>query len=138
MSEIIASGTDRTEEPDAFAYVVDWKAEQYCMHFSAYMIMSMPLAGRPGGPSFRKKGSDSMGDWTENIAEAQPDIEGWIKWDGCSDITFRDSHFCGAHSFIQHIRLMAWIVNKAASVIPGWSEDGDTIKLDVSVVRGRP
>ncbi len=133
--EIVASGVDRTEGPRDFAYEVAWEAEQYCMRFKAYLICSIPLEGHPGGPSFRRKGSDWM-DWTENHAEAQPAVDGWIKWDGCSDITFDDTHLCGASSFVQYIRMMAWIHAKAAAVIPHW--DDDTIRLDVDVIEGKP
>ncbi len=137
MSEVIASGTDRIGGPRDFSYVVDWKAEDWCMHFGAYLICAMPCDGDAGGPSFQRRGGGSM-DWTEDISEAEPSLNGWIKSDGCSDIEFEvdGTHFCGATSFIDHIKLMAWIHNKAAEVIPRWSDD--RIKLDVSVVRGKP
>lgn len=49
----------------------------------------------------------------ENLAEAGPIIEGWIKWDGCSNWEFQKSiHFCRMERASQLAelfkRLYAW------------------------------
>lgn len=134
MSEVIASGTDRTEGPEDFGYVVVWQLD-FHFNFKAYPIVSLDKDpdGRFTIP-IMPCGEDGE---TIDPAEAAPSLTGFIKWDGCSEISFEEApHWCGAHSWVQHIRLMAWLLNKAAAVHPNWWDD--TIKLDVSVVRGKP
>jgi len=137
VSEIVASGVDRTEGPREFGYVVVWTADAYRFHFTAFAIMSLreaPDTGLYTVPSMRS----SVHGETEDPAQAAPSLGGFIKWDGCSEIEFHDSpHWCGAHYFVQHIRLMAWLLNKAAETLhANWFDD--TIRLDVAVVEGKP
>lgn len=33
---------------------------------------------------------------TENLDEAWPETEGSVKWDGCTEIYFKQQHFCSA------------------------------------------
>ena len=133
MSVTVASGTDRTEGLGEFGYVVVWQLD-FHFTFKAYPIVSLhkdPATGLFTIP-LMPRGEDGE---TTDPAEAAPSLSGFIKWDGCSEVSFEDDpHWCGAHSWAQHIRLMAWLLNKAASVHSNWWDD--TIKLDVSVIRG--
>ena len=52
---------------------------------------------------YERKGATSSLDTTYDLGEAQRVFEGFIKWDGCSDLTIYpdedgNNHFCGAQS----------------------------------------
>ena len=91
--------------------IVDYRKS--CIDFSVYEIF-----GHQEGKSksvydikiYERKGSKSSEDTTTIIEEAQTYIEGTIKWDACSHVTFGDEdgyiHICGGRSWRQHIELM--------------------------------
>lgn len=133
MSEIIASGTDRTRGNDG-GHVVVWSATAYVFTFSAYEVIGtecyepydplLPLAGATGPEE------------TDDPAQARAALSGIIKWDGCSEFTFEENHhWCEAWDYAAFMILLAWLHNKAATIIPSWYSD--KINLDVSVVRGK-
>lgn len=135
MSEVIASGTDRTRPEDVGGHLVVWSATAYVFTFSAYEIVGV-VCDEPNDILLPLAGALSHEDTTDP-AKARVALEGFIKWDGCSEFTFEaDHHWCEAWDYAAFIILLAWLHNKAKDVIPSWY--GDEIKLDVSVVRGKP
>lgn len=44
---------------------------------------------------------------TENIDEAWPETEGSVKWDGCTEIYFKQQHFCSAGDLKEFCEILA-------------------------------
>lgn len=59
-------------------------------------------------------------------------LEGYIKWDGYCELNQGCPHWCGAHSFGNHILLLQHIHQKAAELI-SHSDFGDDWQLDIEV-----
>ncbi len=68
------------------------------LDFKAYRVISHILNpdGSKGPGEFHLKGSAFDADSTPDVALADVDLDGFVKWDGCCEMT-RDErpHFCG-------------------------------------------
>lgn len=66
----------------------------YWLNFTVYEIPSHEMPGNI--PSYNKKGYTGAGEYVEKIEDAEVFIQGFLKWDGCTEWEFIDaSHFCG-------------------------------------------
>jgi len=61
------------------------------LNFTAYEIVAVSDQSM-----YNKKGYTGSGEWVEKIEEAEVFIQGYLKWDGCTEWEFVDArHFCG-------------------------------------------
>lgn len=101
------------------------KDEKYYIDFKAYKVVGI-ITGDKEIPIFERIGSTGSGDETEKIEEAQPYIDGTIKWDSCAHFTFGEQgyiHFCGYYTFKEHIELIAYLYKRAFELM-GREPDG--------------
>lgn len=94
------------------------------LNFSVYEIVGRceDKNGEWTKPFYEKKGAKSSDDTTENLAEAQTLIHGYIKWDACSHIYFGDEegyiHVCGGESWFQLMEAIKRIWAIACEKLP--------------------
>lgn len=75
-----------------------------------------------GGKWFAKKGRRSSDDETDEPEKAEPTISGFVKWDGCSEMTLGRPHFCGAQDVADRAGVMVEL-HKLALLIPRVDRD---------------
>jgi hypothetical protein len=96
-------------------------ANECWMDFKAYEALGKdyePAANDPyGGAIFRRKGVRGSGNETENPDEAES-IDGFVKWDGCSEIETGRQHFCGRADVESFGKVLVAIHDLARDVIP--------------------
>jgi hypothetical protein len=84
-------------------YTVVYERDAAHVDFKAYSIVGHEagLLGLYDVPMYEKIGWQSSSDTTTNLEEAQTEINGTVKWDGCSHYHFGDKdgyiHVCGGH-----------------------------------------
>lgn len=68
--------------------------------------------------------------WTmdKKVAETELFLRGWIKWDGCSEITFGQDgdgliHFCGKSSYDDLGNVMREVWEMCSKKISVWNEE---------------
>lgn len=69
-----------------------------------------------GVPMFDRKGSKSSLNRTENLDEAEPAAEGFIKWDGCMQFTSGHQHFDNRADVDRYAEALHRIRDKAIAV----------------------
>ena len=75
-----------------------------------------------GFNTYVKVGSNGNGTTTINLEEAQRVLEGYIKWDGCSDFDFYpdhggNEHFCGKRHAVGLGKLLEFIYDEARIIM---------------------
>ena len=82
------------------------------------------ILGREGDtnkPLYWRKGSDSSEDNTSNFSDAERYVEGSVKWDGCSHVSFGDEngylHLCGRADFDKLAEVLTTIHERCGEII---------------------
>jgi hypothetical protein len=52
-------------------------------------------------------------DVTRNVDEAEVYLDGFIKWDGCTELDMGKPHWCGPDGYIAHIELLRYLYRRA-------------------------
>ena len=60
---------------------------------------------------------------TEDFAEADGYLSGYVKWDGCSEFALGQQHFCGPDDYIEHATLLRYIFFRAHELMGREPED---------------
>lgn len=72
---------------------------------------------------------DSVRGLTPHVYEAEPYLQGYVKWDGCAELDQGGPHWCGAKHFKRHMKLLEHVYKRAMELM-GRSEypwdDNDT------------
>ena len=104
---------------------------EYHMDFQAYECIGH-LAGDIWIPSYQKKNAHTWLVGTEDIEDAEPYIDGYIKWDGCIHWNFKPDddgyeHWCGRSHVKEELarlgRLFDRLYDAVNELLPSY--DGD-------------
>lgn len=112
------------EWPDLgpFGWVVHYDVQDHWLDFKAYEIASVEQSPNKGQRWFARKGATDGMDMTLDISDAEPDVDGFVKWDGCSEMSIGQPHFCGAHDVATLAKAMVDL-HKLALLIPRVDRD---------------
>ncbi len=116
--EVTTQAQQKTWEDIGFMAVAEPK-ESSC-DFKAYRVW---VHGDKLLPS--KKKADSLPDFAESLEDAHVYLDGFVKWDGCSNWTFAGElcpplHFCDKQEAVNIGELLARLYDWAAELIPNW------------------
>lgn len=98
-------------------FVIDWQVDdgKFVARFTAYRIINVD-----GGPQiFRME----TGAFTEDRQEAEPYLTGFVKWDGCMEVT-DGMHWCDREHMEEDFALLRHL-REAAFGLMGRADDGD-------------
>lgn len=100
-------------------YLILGEISETCVSFRCHECVAM----EDGSPRY----ASGVGPgWTGDPSQAEPCLEGFVRWDGCSNWTFhRDHetrHFCGRGDVEQYCGLLLRLYGLAARLIPDWDD----------------
>ncbi|HYF56921.1 MAG TPA: hypothetical protein VEA41_21910 [Salinarimonas sp.] len=85
--EDIVARTQRVVGGD-FGYVIDAETSSHWMDFRVFSIVGRSSMAPDSTPSFVRAEDNPHGNkMTDDLAKAQPMCSGFIKWDGCFQVT---------------------------------------------------
>jgi hypothetical protein len=58
---------------------------------------------------YERKGRRSSEDHAYTLDEAEPYLEGYVKWDGCTELDLGSFHWCGLEGYKKHCDLLQYI-----------------------------
>lgn len=106
---------EKTLEIGAFGWLVRYEHDDTWLDFKAYEVVSVQgltkLYGHDGPNAFAP--SPDL---------VQPDLEGYVKWDGCCEMTGPKPHFCGADDVANHATVMREL-HKLCLLLPSVDHD---------------
>lgn len=71
-------------------YVIRWAFEETPTHWVDFAVFSV-VGCDESGPMYPSPGAMSSMDTVSDIEEAAPTVEGFVKWDGCTQFSFPDA-----------------------------------------------
>ncbi len=101
---------DMPADKNGFRYVVRTRHTETWTDFEAF------------GPtyaddrSFERKGSGNGLDRVESLDDAEPQVTGYVKWDGCTEFSC-NPHFCGRGSVAAFAELLTQIHDLAGKLM---------------------
>lgn len=111
-----------------FGFRVVWRYRPHWADVRVYDITSRTVDGEP---LFDRDGRTSLPDPVDSIEEAEVYLDGFVKWDGCSELDQGNPHWCGAVGFGQHILLLEYIYKRAFQLMGGGPEEEFPLKIEI-------
>jgi hypothetical protein len=94
------------------------------MDFQLYRIESFEgLDEEKDPPGYWIKGATSNSVTTPDLDKAQESMEGYVKFDGCSQWNMGHEHLCGRHMLKQQSEAMSRVYDLAAKLMEHWEGD---------------
>jgi hypothetical protein len=118
-----------------FGFRLKWEIQSYWINVKAYEITSYDVDDY-SKIYFHTKNAPGYPDDTERIEDADIYLEGYVKWDGCSELQQgQQYHWCGVNGYKNHIALLNYIYNRAMELMSDadtdiggvWSEQPDYV-----------
>lgn len=96
-----------------FGFRVVWSYAEHWSDVVAYEITGYESSK----PLFNRKNWNSLPDPVESIDDAEPYLGGFIKWDGCAELSQGCPHWCGLNSFKKHCDLLKYLYCRARELM---------------------
>lgn len=90
---------------DEFGFRLRWEVQDHWADVRAYEVVAIGAEGK----LYQRKDSSFSPDPVESLDEAEVYLEGYIKWDGCSELDMGCPHWCGPGDWQKHIKLLEHI-----------------------------
>ena len=103
-------------DPDqsGFGFTVLWEYNEYHAHIRVFEVAMLSEGGEK---HYKRLEAASSMDTVDRIDDAEPYLEGFVKWDGCAE--FESSpHFCGVICFRNHAALFRYIWERWLELAP--------------------
>jgi hypothetical protein len=111
-------------------WLVRYEFEDYWLDFEAFEVIGeqVVVLGHPEDPTngkklFRRKGATGGYDDTADPDDAEATTSGFVKWDGCSEMTLGTPHFCGRSDLANFAAVLVAIHDLARDTIPNFSRE---------------
>lgn len=115
---------------DGLGFRLAWTVHDYSAQVTAYEIVARAADG--GAPEFHVGGSMDMSDWTQDLDAAEPYLEGYVKWDGCTELNQGQPHWCGPAGYAKHILLLQHIYRRAFELMGRDAEEAWPLTIAVN------
>ena len=94
---------------DELGFTVRWKVQD---HWADVEVFEVAAFGDDGREYLIKDWAHS-GELTADIDNAEIYLEGYVKWDGCTELDQGRPHWCGPDGYKRHIALLEYIYKRA-------------------------
>lgn len=113
--------TERILAP--FGFVLKWSVERHWANVEVYRVVA--TEGDANAPLFEDVEGFSTERLTDLLDNAKIYLDGFVKWDGCSELDQRCPHWCGDGDFKAHCILLLHICCRAKELMdqapePDW------------------
>lgn len=113
MSEKRITIEDYDPMGDGFGFRCKWEAQSHWADVTVWEVVALGSSDEPGKKFFDKAPWEGSGNHTENIEEAEKYLDGFVKWDGCTELNQGQPHWCGPHGYKKHIAILKYIYQRA-------------------------
>lgn len=95
---------------DVLGFRIVWETESHWANVTVYEIIG---TADNAAPLFNRKDSAFSPDFVYSHTEAEVYLDGFVKWDGCTELNQGTPHWCGAHGYKQHCDLLRYIYDRS-------------------------
>lgn len=106
-----------------FGFRVLWGVSHTWANVAAFLIEHYDGDDEHGWvPMFEREGEPigpraEHGHLTRHVYEAEPYLDGYVKWDGCLELDQGRPHWCGPHHVKRHMALLEYIYKRAMELM---------------------
>ena len=101
---------------NGFGYKIVFTGDDIWQDFEVYEIAS--LLSPENTPEFMRRGYTSIGDLTPDIKNAQVQIGGHVKWDGCMEFDMQDTpDLCGRNQVREFGNMLSDVYARAMAIM---------------------
>lgn len=93
-----------------YGFRLVWSVQDHCASVEAYKVECFDIEGNP---LFWRDGSPHNGDATPDYEDAESYLEGFVKWDGCTELNQGQPHWCGPEDYKKHFKLLEHIYKRS-------------------------
>lgn len=105
-----------TNKTGSFGWFVKYEVSEHWLDFKAYECIGEMCNPDAGKKLFRAEGScEHVG--LDELDKAEVAIDGYVKWDGCSEMKMGQPHFCGSEDVAEYAQVMSEL-HKLCLLIP--------------------
>lgn len=94
---------------DGFGFRCKWEVVDHWADVTVYDVVSYSNESEGSQKFFNRKGYTASNDHVSKIEEAEPYLEGFVKWDGCTELNQGQPHWCGPSDYKKHIAILKYI-----------------------------
>lgn len=92
------------ETSEDFGWMLRYRHTDHWLDYEAYK-----MTASSDERMYERKGAQDGFAMTSNIEEAEVTISGYVKWDGCTEFTLNNTHFCGRADLKETLDLLLFI-----------------------------
>jgi hypothetical protein len=90
-------------------------------------VKAYATGGAPGDLPPRYRSKSDANRWVTDLSEAEVEVEGFVRWDGCSNFDFMPdsatmTHFCGKTAAVNLGVMLGRVYDAAKGLIPDADE----------------
>ena len=109
--------TRHFEVDGTFGFTIEAIVREHWMTVEVFEIASVSLDDDK--PYYERKGATMGGDFVETTGHATKYFEGFVKWDGCIEITVPETiHTCSKDQFLAMGKVMECVWDMGLELIP--------------------
>lgn len=98
-----------------FGFTLRWQLLPHWADVTAYEKVAQDC--ETGDCLYERKGATGSGDHVCHIDEAEPYLDGYVKWDGCTELDQGQQHWCGLEDYRKHCDLLQYIYVRSQQLI---------------------
>lgn len=91
-----------------FGFTLRWRVLPHWADVVAFDKAGVEC-GEPPRALYLRKGAKNGEDNVYTLDEAEPYLEGHVKWDGCTELNMGQPHWCGRDGYRKHCDLLQYI-----------------------------
>lgn len=99
-----------------FGFTIRWAYSSHWTDVAVFEKVGTEMSEPPRALYHRKDWSDSS-DTVYHIDEAEPYLEGFVKWDGCTELDMGRPHWCGLECYRKHCDLLQYIYIRSQQIM---------------------
>jgi hypothetical protein len=99
-----------------FGFTIRWSILPHWVDLAVFDKVGMELGDAPK-TLYERKGARTSEDHAYNIDEAEPYMEGYVKWDGCTGLDIVSHHWCGLDGYKRHCDLLQYIYTRSQQLM---------------------
>lgn len=88
-------------------FCIKWEIQPHWVDVTAFEVVAQD--GATGDDFYQRKDSHFSPDCVSHIDEAEAYLEGYVKWDGCTELDMGRPHWCGVEEYRRHCELLQYI-----------------------------
>lgn len=96
-----------------FGFRLVWQVDDYRACVEAYKIESIVMGDTDSDDEIQFEAASGKDQFTSDLSNSVKYLDGFVKWDGCTELDMGCPHWCSPLDYIKHGELLKHIYHRA-------------------------